>query len=155
MWWRIKRSEFEQQKGEGNRQAMKAIVESGEVPGLLAYEGDTAVAWCSVAPREQFPVLQRSRVLKPVDDRPVWSIVCFFIKKGYRSQGMSMRLLHAAVDYVREQGGQVVEGYPVEPRKDRMPTLFAYTGFASTFEKAGFVECVRRSETRPIMRYYL
>jgi GNAT superfamily N-acetyltransferase len=155
MWWRIKRSEFERQKGGGNRQAMKAIVESGEVPGLLAYEGDTAVAWCSVAPREQFPVLQRSRVLKPIDDTPVWSIVCFFIKKGYRNQGMSMRLLRAAVDYVREQGGEVVEGYPVEPRKDRMPTAFAYTGFASTFEKAGFVECVRRSETRPIMRYYL
>ena len=155
MWWRIKRSEFEQQKGEGNRQAMKAIVESGEVPGLLAYEGDTAVAWCSVAPREQFPVLQRSRVLKRIDDTPVWSIVCFFIKKGYRNQGMSMRLLRAAMDYVREQGGQVVEGYPVEPRKDRMPTAFAYTGFASTFEKAGFVECVRRSETRPILRYYL
>ena len=155
MWWRIKRSKYEQQKGEGNRQAMKAIVESGEVPGLLAYEGNIAIAWCSVAPREQFPVLQRSRTLKPVDDTPVWSIVCFFVRKGHRNQGLSIRLLRAAVDYVREQGGAVLEGYPVEPRKDQMPTVFAHTGFASTFRRAGFVECLRRSETRPIMRYYL
>jgi GNAT superfamily N-acetyltransferase len=155
MWWRIKRSEFERQKGEGNKQAMKTIVESGEVPGLLAYDGDTAIAWCSVAPREHFPVLQRSRTLKPVDDTPVWSIVCFLVKKGYRGQGLAAQLLRAAVEHVKEQGGSVVEGYPVEPRKDPMPTVFAYTGFASTFRKAGFVECLRRSETRPIMRYYI
>jgi GNAT superfamily N-acetyltransferase len=155
MWWRIKRSEYEQQKGEGNRQAMKAIVESGEVPGLLAYEGNTAVAWCSVAPREQFPVLQRSRTLKPVDDKPVWSIVCFFVRKGYRNQGLSTKLLQAAKDHVREQGGTMLEGYPVEPKKDQMPTVFAHTGFASTFRRAGFSECLRRSETRPIMRYDL
>ncbi|GAG54829.1 unnamed protein product, partial [marine sediment metagenome] len=73
MWWRIKRAEFEEQKGEGNRLAMKEIVESGEVPGILAYSDGKAVGWCSVAPRGQFPVLQRSRVLKPVDDTPVWS----------------------------------------------------------------------------------
>jgi GNAT superfamily N-acetyltransferase len=155
MWWRLKRSEYERLKGVGNRQAMKAIVESGEVPGLLAYEGDTPVAWCSVAPREQFPVLQRSRNLKPVDDTPVWSIVCFFVRQGYRDQGLASQLIQAAVEYVRTQGGNVVEAYPVEPSKGRMPTVFAFTGFASTFEKAGFVECLRRSETRPIMRYYI
>ncbi len=71
MWWRLKRSEYEREKGEGNKPAMKAIAASGEVPGLLAYDGDTAIAWCSVAPREQFPVLQRSRTLKPVDHTPV------------------------------------------------------------------------------------
>lgn len=155
MWWRLTGSEFERQKGEGNRQAMKAIVESGEVPGLLAYAGDKPVAWCSVAPREHFPRLQRSPILKPIDETAVWSIVCFFVEKGHRDQGVGSQLLRAAVAYVRDQGGKVVEGYPVEPRKDRMPTLFAFTGLASTFRKAGFVECLRRSETRPIMRYYL
>ena len=134
---------------------MKAIVESGQVPGLLAYSSGEPIAWCSVAPREHFPVLQRSRTLKPVDDTPVWSIVCFCIHERYRNQGLSRKLLQAAVDYVREQGGQVVEGYPVEPRKDRMPTFFAYTGFASVYKDAGFVECLRRSDTRPIMRLYL
>ena len=155
MWWRLKRSEFERTKGEGNRLAMKAIVESGEVPGILAYAADKPVAWCSVAPRENFPVLGRSRILKPIDEIPVWSIVCFFVDKGYRNRGMSVRLLQAAIDYVKQQGGKVLEGYPVEPKKDRMPAVFAFTGLASAFLKAGFVECLRRSETRPIMRFYI
>jgi GNAT superfamily N-acetyltransferase len=155
MWWRWKRSEFERLKGEGNKQAMREIVESGQVPGLLAYEGGKPVGWCSVAPREEFPVLQRSRTLKPVDGRPVWSITCFFVAKGYRGIGMNSRLLRAAVGYVRDQGGQVVEGYPIVPRKDQVPVVFAFTGFASAFEAEGFVEVLRRSETRPIMRLYL
>jgi GNAT superfamily N-acetyltransferase len=155
MWWRLKRSQFERQKGEANKQAMKAIVEAGEIPGILAYAQGKPVAWCSVAPREQYPVLGRSRILKPVDETPVWSVVCFFVEKSHRNKGMSLRLLRAAVEYVKQQGGRVVEGYPVEPKKKRMPPAFAWTGFASTFEKAGFVECLRRSETRPIMRFYI
>ncbi len=155
MWWRLTHSEFERQKGEGNRQAMRAIVESGEIPGLLAYAGGKAVAWCAVAPRDQLPRLKRSRILKPVDETPVWSIVCFFVKKGYRRKGITQQLLRAAVEYVKQQGGKVVEGYPVEPRKERMPDVFAYTGLASAFKKAGFTEVLRRSETRPIMRFYI
>jgi GNAT superfamily N-acetyltransferase len=155
MWWRVKRVEFEERKGEGNRLAMKAIVDAGEVPGILAYAGGEPVGWCSVAPREQYPVLQRSWVLKPVDDQPVWSVVCFFIARGYRGAGLSEALLHAAMEYARGNGASILEGYPVEPRKDRMPTVFAYTGFAHVFQRAGFEECLRRSETRPIMRCHL
>jgi GNAT superfamily N-acetyltransferase len=155
MWWRLKRTEFERLKGEGNKQAMRKIVESGQVPGLLAYEGRKPVGWCSVAPREDFPVLQRSRTLKPVDGTPVWSVTCFFVAKGYRGIGMNSRLLRAAVEYVRDQGGQVVEGYPIVPRKEQVPVVFAFTGFASVFEGEGFVEVLRRSETRPIMRLCL
>jgi len=134
---------------------MKAIVESGEVPGILAYVGGKAVAWCSVAPRENFPVLGRSRILKPIDDTPVWSIVCFFVEKSHRGCGVSVRLIRAATEYAKQQGGKVLEGYPVEPKKDRMPAVFAFTGLASAFLKAGFVECLRRSDTRPIMRFYI
>jgi GNAT superfamily N-acetyltransferase len=155
MLWRLTRKEFEQQKGEANRQAMKTIVESGKIPGLLAYSEKQPVAWCSVAPRENFPALERSRVLKKIDDERVWSISCFFIHKDYRKKGLSVRLLEAAVDYVKKQGGRIVEGYPVEPKKGKTADVFAWTGLASFFKKAGFVECARRSETRPIMRYYL
>ena len=153
MWWRLKRSDFERQKGEDNRRAMKILVHSGEVPGLLAYAGDVPVGWCSVAPRENFPVLNRSRVLKKIDEVPVWSVVCFFINKNYRNRGLSVRLLRAAIEYVKQQGGAVLEGYPVEPKTDIMPAAFAWTGLASAFRKAGFVEVVRRSQTRPIMRF--
>jgi len=155
MWWRLKRSQFEQQKGEGNRKAMKAIVDSGEVPGILTYSGNVPVGWCSVAPRASFPVLNRSRVLKKIDESPVWSIVCFFVEKNYRNKGVSVQLLRAAIEYVKERGGTVLEGYPVEPKKDKMPAAFAWTGLASAFKKAGFLEVARRSKTRPMMRFFI
>jgi GNAT superfamily N-acetyltransferase len=155
MWWRLKRSEFERQKGEGNRKAMKKIVDSGEVPGLLAYASGQAVAWCAVAPRETYPLLERSRTLKRVDDKPVWSIVCFFVAKPFRGKGITLKLLRAAIEYVGKQGGRIVEGYPVEPKGGRMPEAFAYTGLVSTFRRVGFVEVARGSERRPIMRYMI
>ena len=155
MWWRIKRSQFEKQKGEGNKKALKKIVESGKIPGILAYVNDQPIAWCSVAPRETYPVLERSRTLKRVDDKPVWSVVCFFVAKPYRRKGVTVKLLRAAIKYVGEQGGKIVEGYPVEPKKGQMPDVFAWTGLISAFHKTGFVEVLRRSETKAIMRYII
>jgi len=152
MLWRVQRSVFESQKGAGNRAALKAIVTAGEVPGILAYAEGVPVGWCAVAPRSCYPALDRSRLLKPVDDRPVWSVTCLFIAKPYRNRGVSVQLLRAAVEHVQERGGALVEGYPVEPRQKPMPAAFAWTGIASAFLAAGFTECARRSETRPIMR---
>lgn len=152
MWWRLKRSEWEKQKGEANKQAIRARVESGEVPGILGYVNGEPVAWCAVAPREQYPVLQRSRILKPIDDREVWSVTCFFIAKSMRRKGVSLPLLRAAVEFARTNGATIVEGYPVHTDKPDYPPVFANTGFYATFKAAGFVECARRSETRPIMR---
>lgn len=153
MYWRLKRADFETQKGEGNRQAFKTIVQAGEPPGLLAYAEGQPVGWCALGPRADYGTLARSRVLKPVDEQPVWSIVCFFIAKPFRRRGVSEALLKAAVAYARERGAQIVEGYPYKPKKDRLPDVFAYTGLASSFRRVGFVEVLRRSETRPIMRY--
>lgn len=111
------------------------------------------MGWCSVAPREAFPALERSRVLKRVDDQPVWSVVCFFIAKPYRRQGLTVSLLKAAAEYARQAGARIVEGYPEDPKKADIPAPFAFTGLASAFLQAGFVEVLRRSATRPIMRY--
>jgi GNAT superfamily N-acetyltransferase len=151
MWWRLARSQFNRQKGEKNKRAMKRLVDAGEVPGIIAYQNNQPIAWCAVAPRETFSVLERSRVLKQVDDQPVWSIVCFFVAKEHRRTGLSVKLLKAAIDFVRERGGRIVEGYPVEPKK-KQADAFVWTGLASAFRKAGFKEVERRSETRPIMR---
>lgn len=153
MLWRLKRSEFERQKGQGNKEAMKAIVESGEVPGILAYLDEKPIGWCALAPRNNYPALTRSRVLKPIDDTPVWSVACLFVAKEHRNAGVSVQLLRAAVEHVKQQGGKVVEGYPVEPKGGTMPAAFVWTGLAAAFLSAGFVECARRSETRPIMRH--
>lgn len=152
MLWRLKRADFERQKGGGNRKAMRKLVRAGEIPGILAFDGTKPIGWCAIAPRETYLALAGSRVLKPIDDKPVWSVACLFIDKSYRKQGVSVELLRAACKYVKTQGGKIVEGYPVEPKKGEIPALFAWTGIANAFEKARFVECARRSKTRPIMR---
>jgi GNAT superfamily N-acetyltransferase len=153
MWWRFKTSEFNRQKGEGNRKALKRIVDSGEIPGILAYADDQPAGWCSVGRRESYLKLERSQVLGRVDDKPVWSIVCFFVAKPFRHRGLTASLLKSAIAYVERQGGKIIEGYPAEPKEGKIPDPFAYTGLASAFRKTGFVEVLRRSETRPIMRY--
>jgi GNAT superfamily N-acetyltransferase len=155
MWWRMPRSQFKARKGDGTRQALKRLIDVGEIVGLLAYANGQPVGWCAVAPRERFPVLERSRILKRVDDEPVWSVVCFFVEKSFRGQGLTTALLRAAVAYAERQGARIVEGYPVEPKTSRMPDVFAYPGLASAFRQAGFAEVLRRSETRPIMRYII
>lgn len=155
MTWRLTSSEYEREKGDGNRASFQAIVKAGEEPGILAYDAGAPVGWCAVAPRSAFPRLARSRILKPLDDVPVWSIVCLFVRKGYRSQGLGTRLIRAAVSFAEAKGAEVIEGYPVEPRKDRMPDVFAFTGIASSFRAAGFQEVARRSDARPIMRYFI
>jgi len=155
MSWRLARSDFDRLKGEGNKNAMRAIVDSGNIPGILAYDGETPVGWCSVAPRTEFPRLERTRVLQPVDDKPVWSITCFFVAKSHRRKGITVKLLEAAVEYAEKRGCTILEGYPYEPRQPKLPDPFVWTGLASAFRKAGFREVLRRSDTRPIMRYCL
>lgn len=149
---RLTRSEYERRKGAGNRRAMKRLVDSGRVPGLLGYVEGKPAAWCSMEERERISSLARSRIFAPVDDEPVWSIVCLFIDKGYRSRGLSKKMIEAAVRYAKSRGGSIVEAYPVEPKKTRMPAVFAYPGIASAYYAAGFREAARRSETRPIVR---
>ncbi len=155
MYWRQTQSEFDRLKGSQNRLAMCEIVDSKNTPGIIAYVDGAPAGWCSLAPRETFSRLGRSRILKKVDDAPVWSVVCFFVDKKFRRMGLTVKLLYAAVQFVKEQGGSILEGYPVEPKKDPMPPVFAYTGLASAFIQAGFTEVARRSPTRPIMRYRL
>lgn len=155
MYWRMKHREYEQLKGAGNRAAFQDLVNSGQVPGLLAYAGQEPVGWCSFGPRREFARLDSSRILASVDEQPVWSVICFFIHRNHRRGGLSLQLLHAAADYARTQGAAILEGYPVEPQSGSMPTVFAFTGMASTFRKAGFQEVARRSESRPIMRLNL
>jgi GNAT superfamily N-acetyltransferase len=152
MWWRLARSDFNARKGARNKRAFQALVESGEVPGVLAYRGREPVGWCAVAPRESYPALGRSKILAPVDETPVWSVTCFFVKRGFRKHGVSRALLEAAVRLARSRGARAVEGYPVEPVEERAPDAFVWTGLAAAFRKAGFREVERRSPTRPIMR---
>lgn len=152
MWWRETASEFTARKGEGNRKALRAIVASGDVPGLLAYAGDEPVGWCAVAPRERYVRLARSRTLRPIDEQPVWSITCFFVARRYRRQGITANLLDAAVAFVRDRGGHIVEAYPIAPASADYPAAYAYTGLLSTFLAAGFQVVARPSASRAVVR---
>jgi len=152
MWWRLSAKEWEAKAYDGNRRAMRKFVDSGEKPGLLAYRDGTPVGWVSVAPREQFPRIERSRVLGPIDDEKVWSVVCFFIHRKERGSGVGAALLKAAVDAAAERGARIVEGYPVDPRGGQASNGSAFTGVEAMFREAGFTEVERRSAGRPIMR---
>jgi GNAT superfamily N-acetyltransferase len=153
MGWRLPKQQYLSQKGERNKEAMRALVSEGCVPGLLGYVGDETFGWCAVAPREAYPALQRSPSRKAVDERAVWSISCVYVARSHRRQGLSSALIKAAVAYARSLGARIVEGYPVPPKPNVSSTNYAFTGFVSAFEEAGFVECLRRSETRPIMKH--
>ncbi len=149
---RLTSAVYERNKGDANRRALLQLVINGPPPGVLGFLGDQPIGWCSIEPREKFVRLANSRILAPVDDRPVWSIVCLFIAKDFRGQGYSRKLIEGAVDFARQSGAKLIEAYPVEPRQERMPDAFAWTGLASSFRAAKFQEVARRSETRPIMR---
>ena len=155
MWWRIKRSEFEKNHSVGNKRAIRKIVRTGKVPGILAYHETEPIAWCSVAPREDYASLNRSHVLKPIDDQPVWSVVCFFVKRGYRGQGVIGALLQGVVRYVRSKRGKILEAYPTVPGSKKLAPVSSYMGIPSMYRRAGFVECARPSKSRMIMRCYV
>ena len=88
---------------------------------VIAYYNNRPVGWCSVSPRERFSALERSRILKRIDEKPVGSIVCFFIAKPYRKNGLTRELLNFAIKYCTEQGAKIIEGYPIQPKKSNTP----------------------------------
>ena len=155
MFYRLTARRYEAQKGEGNRLALKALVDSGRPPGLLAYDCDEAVAWVSVAPRHEYTRLSNSRVLKPVDNSPVSSIVCLFVRQDHRRRGLSLRLVRAAVDYAASQGARIVEAYPLDIEGASYPAAFAEMGFMPTFVEEGFSKVTSHSPRRPIKRCYV
>lgn len=155
MAWRKSSAEFNRDKGSGNRKSLQALLKTSTPPGMLAYSNGTAVGWCAVAPRAQYVFLEKSRVLRPLDDAQVWSVSCFFVDKKFRRKGLTVELLRAATHFVKEHGGAILEGYPVIPRKQKMPDIFVWTGLLPAFLKAGFQEMPRWSENRPIVRYII
>ena len=154
MYWKLRGKAFDEARGYETRQMHKSIVDSGVVTGLLAYWHGDVVGWIAVEPRQAYVKLAHSRILKPVDDQPVWSVTCFFVAKKFRRKGIASELLNAAVEHVRSQGGKIVEGYPVDAQKD-MPAPFIYTGTVSAFRQAGFQEVARPAATRPIFRFFI
>jgi len=155
MYYRLTNAEWTEGKfGDGNKEAMHALVRAQKPTGVLGmYEGK-AVAWAAFAPRQDFAKLGRSRVHKRIDGEAVWSIPCLFVHKDFRRLGVSVALLRGLVRLAGEQGIGVVEAYPTVPTKVVLPDSFVWTGLLSAYLEAGFEVVDRRSVNRPMVRWF-
>ena len=160
-FFRVRNADFANATAETNRKVLERAVDTTAAqnrnPGLIAYRDGEAVGWVSVGPRDDYERLKHSRILAPIDDKPVWSIVCFVVSRKARKQGVARALLDAAVNYARQHGATLLEAYPVETDGARVPAAHAYKGTLSMFEAAGFDVAERRqfnrtSPIRPIVR---
>ena len=149
MYWRIG-DNYRKRPGAANKAEFSDLVRSSPPLGLLAFNGDLCVGWCQLTPRDALPWLDRAWRLKHVDDMPVWSLSCFYIRKGWRKKGVTSALIAAALDAARRAGAPALEAYPLDP--DLTPST-SHTGYLSTFERAGFKVVARHVPPRPIMRY--
>ncbi len=154
MYWRLPRGGklWEESKGKKNRKTMRQLVTGGQVRAVLAFDGDKPVGWCAYGPRSDFPRLQRVRALPQEYSRTTWSVVCFFIDKDYRRQGVATQLLQAATREAFRAGATEVEGYPIKPKSDRVSPAFAWTGVESLFESCGYT---KKLETEASTQLYL
>jgi GNAT superfamily N-acetyltransferase len=149
MYWRVGDS-YRKHPPDENHAAFAEVVKNGPPPGLVAFDGDVAVGWCQLTPRDALPWLNKAWRLKRVDDLPVWSISCFYIRKGYRKQGVTSALIKAAIAAAKQGGAAALEAYPLDA--DLTPST-SHTGYATTFARLGFREVARHVSPRPIMRY--
>lgn len=158
MFWRLDRADFKKLRGGGTKEILRQMTDQKQEPGLITYVDGKPAGWCSVGPRENYLALENSRILKRVDDQPVWSIVCFFVNKIDRKQGLMAEMLRGAVVHAKKHGAKIVEGYPIDMQTEKLAgqklgSYAGYMGIASAFREVGFVEAGRASETQLIMRY--
>jgi GNAT superfamily N-acetyltransferase len=156
MYLRVSSKEFAENGNAGNRARLDALVQDGNEPGLLAYDGYEPVGWVAVAPRDEYPRVLRSPLHKPIDDETgVWAVTCFFIARDHRGNGVGHALLDGAVKFAKRQRARIVEGYPIDPGDDVRPTAEMWRGSVTMFERAGFEVVARRKPLRPIVRLRL
>jgi ribosomal protein S18 acetylase RimI-like enzyme len=141
-------------RAQTRRAELRELVDAGRTPGLIGYRNGTPVGWVSLGPRSDFARLRRSPIMKAIDNRPVWSVICFVVPTQYRGQGVARSLLSGAIDYAKASGADVLEAYPVD-RRVRSSDDAMWFGAKSMFDAAGFEEVARRKPDRPMVRKQL
>ncbi len=155
MWWKQNTKEYSAGRGENNRKAIRQLVIEGEKLGLLAFSPQGEVCgWIAVAPHDKYKRLENSRTLKPIDEQPVWSITCFYIDRNFRGMGLTSNLIKAALEYVKENGGTLIEAYPTIVDEGRVSSASIFSGVPQIFERLGF-EKAGEGGKRLIMRYQI
>lgn len=149
MYWRIG-AEYRKRPRDQNKKDFRKIVNDGPPPGLLAFQGDLAVGWCQLTPRDSLPLIDRNWRLRRIDDVPVWCISCFYVRIGYRRKGVTTAFIKAALRYAKAHGARALEGYPLDAE---LTPSSSSTGYATTFEREGFRIIGRNFAPRPILRY--
>lgn len=151
MYW-ILGADYHKRPRRRNKEQLQSAVVSGPAPGLLAFDGrGTALGWCRLGPRADLHWLNRKHQFTAVDDLPVWSLSCFYVRRTHRGRGVMAALIGAAVDHAREAGALALEAYPVDTDIDGA-TRNVFPGTANAFAEAGFMVVARRAKDRPIMR---
>jgi GNAT superfamily N-acetyltransferase len=151
-YWRHSASDYSDLGPGGGRRALRTQLDDEIAPGVIAYIGNEPVGWCGLGPRSRNERLVRSRTIPLIDDVPVWSVLCFKVRVGYRRRGVARALLQGAIDYARKHGAPALEGYPIDPGGKRLDVAFSYVGFVPMFEKEGFQQIVQtdaKSAGRP------
>lgn len=134
---RVGAKEIAELGGGSREQAMRALCARDVPPGVVTYRDGTPVGWCNIGARSDIPRLRQSKLIRPVDDVPVWSIVCTVVRSGHRRQGVTQQLIEGAVQWARSQGAPAVEAHPVDP-DGRMDLTMAFVGTRAMYERAGF-----------------
>lgn len=151
-FWYLPNAQFKAGWCEKNRATLERLVKTGEEPGVLAYVGKEPAGWLSVAPRERFDRLNRSKSFAPVDGKPVWSMNCFVVKREFRRQGLMRVLIAGGIEFARKKGAAALEAYPFEANRKAIAGYDLFVGTAAAFRACGFGEVARRLPTRPILR---
>ena len=156
-FYRVRGLDWSNSNAEGNRERLATLTRDGPPPGLVGYQDGRAVGWVSLAPRPAYDRLTHAKLLAPVDDKPVWSIVCFVVSRTARGQGVAKALLDGAIAWAKSQGATILEAYPSDVKGRKVPAANLYHGSLSMFEDAGFEVVARRqfnrtTPVRPIVR---
>lgn len=147
MVWRMTKEERKNNTGKFRKRFLKQRVDDGIPVGLLVYDNEEVVGWCSIAPKKT----HNSGLGGDTTLEKVWSLTCFFIHSDYRKQGLNHLFILEAKKYAAKKGAQYIEAYPVE--KDS--PSYRHMGFVETFEKEGFLHTGKTGKRRRVMLFEL